>query len=220
MHLTQAKIKEIESIAFKFKVNPDLFIDALLDVGLKRTRKEVKQEKSIEAILEEVFPGGKWIDSDLLKDLVPIDQLPQIDLLKRVSVYIGCTSTGYPQNWATAMQCAQEGTPNGIKKTKFLGEVEKEEAIWLSLSQAIDIAIEQKYQDVDIYIDNTTIAKQVGKSPRMRDEKIKQWITLINEKLKQLPGIKIHNEPIFTKQMKALAGFVLEKEVGKLRKQL
>lgn len=45
MQLSPAKIKQLESIALKFKVNPDLLVDALLDVGLKKRSK--KEEKII-----------------------------------------------------------------------------------------------------------------------------------------------------------------------------
>ena len=43
MYLSQTKIKKIELIASKLSVNPDLLVDALLDVGLKK--KEAKQPK-------------------------------------------------------------------------------------------------------------------------------------------------------------------------------
>ena len=63
MYLSETKIKKIELIASKFKVNPDLLIEALLDVGLKKTKqekpKELTPEEKVKAI-EEVALNKGW----------------------------------------------------------------------------------------------------------------------------------------------------------------
>jgi len=65
MQLTQAKIKQLELIASKFKVNPDLLVDVLLEVGLKKKSKtkndEIKKktpEQKVKAIEEEALDKG------------------------------------------------------------------------------------------------------------------------------------------------------------------
>lgn len=68
MHLSETKIREIESIASKFKVNPDLLVEALLNVGLKKTKseepKQLTPEEKVKAIEEEALNKG-WTYAQL-----------------------------------------------------------------------------------------------------------------------------------------------------------
>ena len=62
MYLSETKIRKIELIASKLSVNPDLLVDALLDVGLKKTRpdkpKKLTPEQKVKAIEEKALNKG------------------------------------------------------------------------------------------------------------------------------------------------------------------
>ncbi len=65
MQLSPTKIKQLESIASKFKVNPDLLVDVLLEVGLKKKgetkNEEIKKltpEEKVKAIETEALSKG------------------------------------------------------------------------------------------------------------------------------------------------------------------
>lgn len=72
MQLSPVKIRQLESIALKLKVNPDLLLDALLDIGLKkRSKKEEKvikltPQQKVKAIEEEALNKG-WTYEQLWK---------------------------------------------------------------------------------------------------------------------------------------------------------
>lgn len=65
MHLTKTKIEKLELIASKFRVDPNLLLDALLDIGLKKTKrkntevpKKLTPEQKVKAIEEEALNKG------------------------------------------------------------------------------------------------------------------------------------------------------------------
>ena len=65
MHLTKTKIKKLEFIALKFRVDPDVLVDALLYIGVKRSkRKNIENprkftpEEKVKAIEEEALNKG------------------------------------------------------------------------------------------------------------------------------------------------------------------
>lgn len=62
MYLSETKIRKIELIASRFKVNPDLLVEALLDVGLRKTKaekpKKLTPEEKVKAIEEEALNKG------------------------------------------------------------------------------------------------------------------------------------------------------------------
>ncbi len=73
MYLSKTKIEKIELIASKFKVNPDLLVEALLDVGLKK--KETKQSK--QELLKKLTPEQKvkYIEEEALNKGWTYEQL-------------------------------------------------------------------------------------------------------------------------------------------------
>jgi len=73
MQLSPTKIKQLESIALKLKVNPDLLLDALLDIGIKKKTNRVVEpirkrtpEEKVKAIEEEALNKG-WTYEQLWK---------------------------------------------------------------------------------------------------------------------------------------------------------
>ena len=73
MQLSSTKIKQLEFIASKLKVNPDLLLDVLLEVGIKKKKinrvepiKERTPEQKVKAIEEEALNKG-WTYEQLWK---------------------------------------------------------------------------------------------------------------------------------------------------------
>lgn len=68
MNLSQTKISQLEFIASKVKVNPDLLVDALLDVGLLKKKAKKSEKKSsvdkVRAIEQEALNKG-WTREQL-----------------------------------------------------------------------------------------------------------------------------------------------------------
>ena len=65
MHLTKTKIKKLEFIALRFRVDPDVLVDALLDIGVKRSKRKNTEnprkftpEEKVKAIEEEALNKG------------------------------------------------------------------------------------------------------------------------------------------------------------------
>lgn len=345
MQLTQTKIKQLELIASKFMVNPDLLVDALLDVGLKKDKNKkvpefsneqkainnldrllwgekalknlsIKKEelsgylktsqknaielkkrcnqfydqfdaieiavdlltcvlenrppegattiptirdfdnwvigikqnleendlqrlrnlrqkaldsinsnKSMVQIIEEVFPGSRQIDPKILDLFVPYQF---INPTKSTSIYAGFAPMGYPQKWAIAIGCAQEGAHENIRKKFYIGENTKEVIEWLSLSYALDLALEKKLEKVNIYINSIELEKQIKcflkvqdpnkpASIRINNEEIKKIAISVQEKIKQIPFVNIRHDDILTKQMNLLAEHELDIKIGALK---
>lgn len=88
MRLSQTKVKQLEFIASKFKVNPDSLVDALLDVGLKNPKKKrIKTPKEkVRAIEQEALDKG-WTKEQLWD----VYKYPRYDL-RNVIYYLDDTS--------------------------------------------------------------------------------------------------------------------------------
>ncbi|MBI3589831.1 MAG: hypothetical protein HY094_00435 [Candidatus Melainabacteria bacterium] len=93
MQLTQTKIKQLELIASKFKVNPDLFVDALLDVGLKKNKSkkvsELSNEQKAMSNVDRLLWGSidtKELLTEELTEYLKTSQKNALELKKRADL--------------------------------------------------------------------------------------------------------------------------------------
>ena len=186
----------------------------------KRLVDHFPKNKSIEEVIEEVFPGGKWIDEKDSASLIPYNQRPLIQKDKRLSIYVGVAHQGLPQKWAWSIVCEQEGACESIKKTGFIGESDKDIANWIGLMEALKVIEENSFQSIDIYLSSKDVAKQVelvrlSKSNDLKTYEIAAEASIL---IKRLQRIRIHHDDILVKFADPLADFKLDKEIGKLRR--